>query len=121
LTEAGFYYNIIGRQLLELDRCPVFFESKLGLEYFWQIVEQKKELQRINKFTAMCAMKACKTAVVVGNPLRYGEMRQIVKNLADLESPWNCPHGRPTLVQLGKRITFRNKVTLPRTMKRYDF
>ena len=32
---------------------------KLGLEYFWQIVEQKKDLNRVPKFTAMCAMKAC--------------------------------------------------------------
>jgi DNA mismatch repair ATPase MutL len=32
----------------------------------------------------MCAMKACKTAVVVGNPLRYNEMKKIVNNLADL-------------------------------------
>lgn len=51
----------------------------------------------------MCAMKACKTAIVVGNALRYSEMKQVVHNLSNLESPWNCPHGRPTLVQLGKR------------------
>lgn len=55
------------------------------------------------KFTAMCAMRACKTAIVVGNALRYSEMKQVVHNLSNLESPWNCPHGRPTLVQLGKR------------------
>lgn len=90
------------------------------MEYFWQIVEQKKELHRVGKFTAMCAMRACKTAVVVGNPLRYGEMKQIVNNLADLDSPWNCPHGRPTLVQLGRRETFRGKVTPIKTARNYD-
>lgn len=25
---------------------------------------------------------------------------QIVEHLADLESPWNCPHGRPTMRHL---------------------
>ena len=69
--------------MLQLLKCPVFFEMKLGLEYFWQIVEQKKDLNRVPKFTAMCAMKACKTAIVIGNALRYSEMKQVVHNLSN--------------------------------------
>ncbi len=47
-------------------------------------------------------------------------MKKIVTSLADLESPWNCPHGRPTLVQLGKRQAFRGKVILGKASKKYD-
>jgi len=27
-------------------------------------------------------------------------MKQISTNLAGLLSPWNCPHGRPTMIKL---------------------
>lgn len=68
----------------------------------------------------MCAMKACKTATVVGDTLNHREMGRIVGELADLESPWNCPHGRPTLVQLGRRQALRNKVVLSLASKKYE-
>jgi hypothetical protein len=29
-------------------------------------------------------MKACKTAIVIGNALRYSEMKQVVHNLSNL-------------------------------------
>jgi len=29
-------------------------------------------------------------------------MKQISTNLAGLLSPWNCPHGRPTMIKLPK-------------------
>jgi len=27
-------------------------------------------------------------------------MKKITTNLATLKSPWNCPHGRPTMIKL---------------------
>lgn len=35
---------------------------------------------------------------------------QIVEHLADLESPWNCPHGRPTMRHL---VDLTSLLTLP--------
>lgn len=35
---------------------------------------------------------------------------QIVEHLADLESPWNCPHGRPTMRHL---VDLTTLLTLP--------
>jgi len=74
------------------------------------IVEQKKELHRIKKFTDMCAMKACKTAVTVGLALSKRDMIQLVSQLAYLQSPWNCPHGRPTVIELGAKNIFKKEV-----------
>lgn len=49
----------------------------------------------------MCAMIACRSAIKVGETLRAQQMVQVVSNLSTLASPWNCPHGRPTLIELG--------------------
>ncbi|PHU21995.1 DNA mismatch repair protein PMS1 [Capsicum chinense] len=49
---------------------------------------------------AMLASRACKSSVVVGDPLDRNEMQKILDNLSRLKSPWNCPHGRPTMRHL---------------------
>ena len=49
------------------------------------------------KFISMFASRACRSAVMIGKALTMNEMKNIVNNLATIEQPWNCPHGRPTL------------------------
>jgi DNA mismatch repair protein PMS2 len=73
-------------------------------------VAEKKELQRIQKFTAICAMKACREAIKVGDSLSREQMKTEVGNLAGLGSPWNCPHGRPTLIELGSIEGFKSGI-----------
>ncbi|XP_010422584.1 PREDICTED: DNA mismatch repair protein PMS1 [Camelina sativa] len=53
-----------------------------------------------SRVRAMLASRACRSSVMIGDPLRKNEMQKIVEHLADLESPWNCPHGRPTMRHL---------------------
>ncbi|VVB07009.1 unnamed protein product [Arabis nemorensis] len=64
-----------------------------------------------SRVRAMLASRACRSSVMIGDPLRRNEMQKIVEHLADLESPWNCPHGRPTmrhLVDLTSLLTLRD-------------
>jgi DNA mismatch repair protein PMS2 len=49
---------------------------------------------------AMYASKACRKSVMIGDPLNKFEMKRIVKHLSEIDKPWNCPHGRPTLRHL---------------------
>jgi DNA mismatch repair ATPase MutL len=39
---------------------------------------------------------------MIGMDLDMKTMRKVVNNLSSLESPWNCPHGRPTMRLLKK-------------------
>ncbi len=48
----------------------------------------------------MLAMRACRSSIMVGRPLQMHEMQRICMHLTELESPWNCPHGRPTMRHL---------------------
>jgi DNA mismatch repair protein PMS2 len=49
------------------------------------------------KIMSMHASRACRSAVMIGSALHGREMRKIVDQLATLNQPWNCPHGRPTM------------------------
>ena len=55
---------------------------------------------RPSKAMAMFASRACRSAIMIGRPLTRSRMQTVLRGLADLDQPWNCPHGRPTLRHL---------------------
>jgi DNA mismatch repair protein PMS2 len=60
-----------------------------------------KIIARLPKAIAMFASRACRGSIMIGKPLSIKEMDRIVKRLEDVEHPWNCPHGRPTMRHVG--------------------
>lgn len=59
-----------------------------------------KDSIRCSKIRAMHAMRACRSSIMVGRPLVKKSMLRVVRNLSELDKPWNCPHGRPTMRHL---------------------
>ncbi|CEF61897.1 Mismatch repair endonuclease PMS2 [Strongyloides ratti] len=55
---------------------------------------------RPTKIRKIFASKACRRSVMAGDPLSVHKMKSILENLSKIDSPWNCPHGRPTIRQL---------------------
>lgn len=64
-------------------------------------------LPRPSRVRAMLASRACRTSVMIGDPLSKTEMQRILSHLAELDAPWNCPHGRPTMRHLLDLSTMR--------------
>lgn len=48
------------------------------------------------------ASMACKAAVKGNNRLSKEEMTALIDLLLTLENPYNCPHGRPTIISMSK-------------------
>lgn len=48
------------------------------------------------------ASMSCKAAVKGSQRLSLPEMEQLMKNLMKLDNPYNCPHGRPTIIAMSK-------------------
>ena len=48
----------------------------------------------------MLASRACRSSIMIGRALDLRTMRLILEHLSQLHSPWNCPHGRPTMRHL---------------------
>eukprot|EP00826_Nyctotherus_ovalis_P007178 TRINITY_DN11775_c0_g1_i3.p1 TRINITY_DN11775_c0_g1~~TRINITY_DN11775_c0_g1_i3.p1 ORF type:complete len:573 (-),score=142.51 TRINITY_DN11775_c0_g1_i3:116-1834(-) len=57
---------------------------------------------RPSKIKSMLASRACRRSVMVGTPLSHDDMVNIVSRLGELDCPWTCPHGRPTIRLLMK-------------------
>lgn len=56
------------------------------------------ELIRPAKIKKAIAFKACRMSYMVGNALDNKIMKDLCVKLSNLKSPWNCPHGRPTMI-----------------------
>eukprot|EP01025_Chloroclados_australasicus_P000897 TRINITY_DN103081_c0_g1_i1.p2 TRINITY_DN103081_c0_g1~~TRINITY_DN103081_c0_g1_i1.p2 ORF type:complete len:201 (-),score=26.91 TRINITY_DN103081_c0_g1_i1:315-917(-) len=52
---------------------------------------------RPSKVRAMLASRACRSSIMIGKSLDVRKMRQVVHHLSELEQPWTCAHGRPTM------------------------
>lgn len=61
-----------------------------------------KRIPRPTKVQKMLAMRACRSSIMVGKTLTTKQMTQVARNMGEMEKPWNCPHGRPTMRHLAR-------------------
>lgn len=61
--------------------------------------DRKSDLEII---TEKIASMSCKAAVKGNNKLSFDEAKQLIGELMKAENPYNCPHGRPTLIVMSK-------------------
>ncbi|KAI0506214.1 hypothetical protein F5B22DRAFT_470830 [Xylaria bambusicola] len=59
-----------------------------------------KTVPRPSKVRKMFAMRACRSSVMIGKSLSIKQMEKLVRHMGELDKPWNCPHGRPTMRHL---------------------
>ncbi|KAI0206203.1 hypothetical protein F4808DRAFT_406420 [Astrocystis sublimbata] len=59
-----------------------------------------KTVPRPSKVRKMFAMRACRSSVMIGKSLSVKQMEKLVRHMGELDKPWNCPHGRPTMRHL---------------------
>lgn len=55
---------------------------------------------RPSKVRKMFAMRACRSSIMIGKALSRQQMERVVRHMGEMEKPWNCPHGRPTMRHL---------------------
>ncbi len=56
----------------------------------------------LDVITERVATMSCKAAVKGSNKLSFEEAGELIQELMQAENPYNCPHGRPTLIVMSK-------------------
>ena len=59
-----------------------------------------ENVPRPTKVRRMLAMRACRSSVMIGKTLTLKQMGTLVRKMGEIDKPWNCPHGRPTMRHL---------------------
>ncbi|CAK4651596.1 unnamed protein product [Aphanomyces euteiches] len=108
--KQGFHFQVDESanvtEKLKLISVPFSKQTQWGVDDVRELVSLLLESPntpatiRLPKTLAMFASRACRSAVMIGKALKRDEMQKIVLQLAELEQPWNCPHGRPTMRHL---------------------
>ena len=56
----------------------------------------------LEMITDRLATMACKAAVKGNTDMSYQEMDALMDQLMKLDNPYQCPHGRPTIISMTK-------------------
>ena len=64
--------------------------------------EPHTEVQLPEAIDNALIMLACKSAVKAGDTLDTKEMMNLIKELSEAKLPFNCPHSRPIIVEMGR-------------------
>lgn len=75
--------------------------QELFIEVFDQIEENSGKMN-MEMITDKLASMACKAAVKGNTTMSYEEMDSLMEQLMKLDNPYQCPHGRPTIISMTK-------------------
>ncbi|SAM08383.1 hypothetical protein [Absidia glauca] len=76
------------------------------------IGEKPGEMVRCNRIRAMFASRACRKSVMIGDPLNRQQMTKVIRHMGEINQPWNCPHGRPTMRHLMTLTNLKTKTNV---------
>lgn len=103
--EFGFEISEFGGKEYSIHAVPANIYGVSVQELFIQILDSLEQ-EHVSKTPDILAKRiataACKAAVKGNNRLSVKEADALIDELLSLENPYNCPHGRPTIISMTK-------------------
>lgn len=105
--QLGFFVEEFGDNTFLLRSVPVLFGKRLEKDVLFDLIKeisQNKSLESVEKLKDKLIIRmACRASEKAGDDLNLIQAQKIVSDLFVLkENSYNCPHGRPTIVELSK-------------------
>ena len=91
----AYCIRAVPANLYGINQQDLFIELLDGLD------EGSRKLN-LDVITDKLASMACKAAVKGNQKMSFREMDRLMDQLLELENPYQCPHGRPTIISMSK-------------------
>lgn len=104
-TRLGFEVESFGGREYALRSVPVDLYGCSEREMFLSVLDELESgVTRLSPTVVeeKIASMSCKAAVKGNNRLSREEADRLIDELLTLENPYNCPHGRPTIITISK-------------------
>lgn len=103
-TSLGFEVEAFGGTEYALRSVPTDLYGCDEKEMFLEVLDELCEGGRnnIRVVEEKIASMSCKAAVKGNNRMSTAEAEKLIDELLTLENPYNCPHGRPTIIAMTK-------------------
>lgn len=118
LEKMGFTIEEFGVNSIIIKSHPVWLTKGKELDSTRHIIEAIIECEKnfsVEKFNEKVAtLMSCKQAIKANENITIGEMEHLIDDLSKCDNPFNCPHGRPTII-------FYSNYDLEKLFKRSGF
>ncbi len=104
-TSLGFEMDEFGEDAYAVRCVPTDLYGLSEKQMFLAVLDELVEFPVKGDFDAhlsKIASMACKAAVKGNQKLSIAEAKELMKELLACENPFNCPHGRPTIISMTK-------------------
>ncbi len=104
-TEIGFEIEPFGGKEYAISAVPGDFPDIADETLFRQLLDGLTDIPERAGEEAVCekiASMSCKAAVKGNQKLSTAEADALIEELLSLDNPYNCPHGRPTIITMSK-------------------
>jgi len=102
--QVGFEIEAFGNKAYKITGVPASLPNIDLNQMFVDLLDMlaKDSHLALDIVTERIASISCKAAVKGNNRLSHEEVHQLIRELMQAENPYNCPHGRPTLIVMSK-------------------
>jgi DNA mismatch repair protein MutL len=105
LEKMGFALEPFGDSTLKIDGIPPFFRTDDPSVAIRRLVDELRSMttttSRLRMGEDVIARAVCHHAIKANDELHRSEVEKLLRDLMDCELPYCCPHGRPTMIQIG--------------------
>lgn len=101
LESCGLFLEEFGKNTFIVRHHPTWFKKGQEEDTVKEMVDYvlNDSSMTVAKFReATAIMMSCKRAIKANHHLDEPQAKQLLKDIAKAENPFNCPHGRPVLV-----------------------
>ena len=92
-----------GAMSYRISSHPTWFPrnnpDKVMRHIFEQVIKEEKNFELAKFHDHLAATMACKASVKGNTRISIQDMESIINQLRECENPFNCPHGRPTIIE----------------------
>ena len=107
LSRLGVGLREFGDRTFLLDALPPFVKAGQPRQFVLELVDGLKAagtgVNSVRLGEDVVAKTVCRHAVKANDPLAGRELERLVEDLRRCTMPYTCPHGRPTLIEMGWR------------------
>ncbi len=103
LNQFGFSIEKLEAESYALLSVPFIIKAPTNTKFFLDILDLLEEVTIENVYDTKVltiATMACKAAVKANDKLSITEATAMIEKLLQLENPFTCPHGRPTIIEM---------------------
>ena len=106
IKSLGIEIEEFGQSSFIVRSHPTWFKEGLEELFIRNILEKIITMNKdfdLEKFNdSISAMMACKASIKANDPISIEESRALIEQLKKCENPFNCAHGRPSIIHYPK-------------------